>query len=260
MRIATWNVERVKPKGWKIAPAQLYRMAEVDADVWLLTETHLDHRPTSMHGHFVFSPPHPERRPLDERWAAIWSRWPLTPIEDPAPHQRGTVAAIVQMPGAHFIAYCTVIAWANEPFFDDGRPARMWEIHHAEAERQAAEWVRIRELHPDLPLVVGGDFNHDRDGSGWYGSDKGRRIVTTGLTAAGLDCVTDFDVVALGLLPAQHLVDHICVPSAWADRTDVTVLDRFDTDGTRLSDHPTVIVDVAIDASTLSVPYEPPRA
>ena len=38
--IATWNVERPKPTGWKIPPAQVRRMAAVDADVWVLTETH----------------------------------------------------------------------------------------------------------------------------------------------------------------------------------------------------------------------------
>jgi hypothetical protein len=45
MRVATWNVERVNPKGWKIAPAQRQRMAEVEADIWILTETHVDHGP-----------------------------------------------------------------------------------------------------------------------------------------------------------------------------------------------------------------------
>lgn len=40
MRIATWNVERVKPQGWKIAPAQRQHMTEVDADIWILTDRH----------------------------------------------------------------------------------------------------------------------------------------------------------------------------------------------------------------------------
>jgi len=66
MRIATWNVERPKPRGWKIAPAQLRRMAEVDADVWVLTETHVDHQPSREHAHAAFSPPHLLRRPAQE--------------------------------------------------------------------------------------------------------------------------------------------------------------------------------------------------
>lgn len=73
-------------------------MAEVDADVWVLTETHVDHAPTDVHTSVACSLPHPERRPAHEQWAAIWSRWPLAPITDPPPHRRGTVAAVVQAP------------------------------------------------------------------------------------------------------------------------------------------------------------------
>jgi len=66
VRIATWNVERVKPQGWKIAPAQKRRMTEVDADIWILTETHIDHSPG--HGYdVVHTPAIPDRRPANER-------------------------------------------------------------------------------------------------------------------------------------------------------------------------------------------------
>jgi hypothetical protein len=34
MRIATWNVERVRPSGWTIAPAQRGRLREANADIW----------------------------------------------------------------------------------------------------------------------------------------------------------------------------------------------------------------------------------
>lgn len=70
MRIATWNVDRPKPGGWKVPPAQLDRMSEVNADVWVLTETHLKHQPSDTQVHALFSPPHLERRPEHERCAA----------------------------------------------------------------------------------------------------------------------------------------------------------------------------------------------
>ena len=136
IRIATWNVERPKPTGWKVPPAQRRRMAEVDADVWVLTETILGHAPSADHRHAVFSPPHPERRPAHERWTAIWSRWPLREISCPPSHRRGTVAAMVEHPSGPILVYGTVIAWANEPFYDDGSPARMWQVHLAEITRQ----------------------------------------------------------------------------------------------------------------------------
>ena len=244
LRLATWNVERPKPRGWKVPPAQRRRMAEVDADIWVLTETHLDHIPTDEHLHSVFSPPHPERRPDHERWTAIWSRWPLTPIEDPAPHRRGTVAAIADTPLGPVVLYGTVVAWANEPNHDDGTPARMWEVHLAELDRQASEWAALRTLHPDLPLVVAGDFNQDRDGSGWYGTRRTRDRLTSGLEAAGLVCATADDVVAAGLLRTHHLVDHICVPTSLAGRSTVGCWENIDDDGQRLSDHPAVAIDL----------------
>jgi hypothetical protein len=46
----------------------------------------------------------------------------------------------------------------------------MWQVHVAKIERQSADWRPIREPHPKLPPVVLGDFNQDRDGSGWYGT------------------------------------------------------------------------------------------
>lgn len=245
MRIATWNVERPKPTGWKIPPAQLLRMAEVDADIWVLTETHLTHAPSGEHRFSAFSPPHPERRPVHERWTAIWSRWPLTVVEDPPPHRRGTVAAVVEAPEGAVLIYGTVIAWANEPQHDDGTPARQWEVHLAEIERQGREWIRLREAYPDVPLIVAGDFNQDRDGSGWYGTKATRAALTSALVESGLECLTEMDAVATGLLAAQHLVDHICVPAGMAQSASVLAWETVDRSGQRLSDHPTIAVDLA---------------
>jgi endonuclease/exonuclease/phosphatase family metal-dependent hydrolase len=253
LRIATWNVERPKPRGWKIPPAQRERMAEVGADIWVLTETHLDHQPTPEHTHCAFSPPHPERRPEHERWVGIWSRWPLTELTDPPAHRRGSLAVEVATPWGPVIVYGTVLAWANERHFDDGTPARMWEVHNVEVRRQVSEWVAIANGYPGVPFIVAGDFNQDRDGSGWYGSATARRVVTEGLEAAGLECVTAFDAVAEGRLVTNHLVDHICVSRPWAHRSTVELAERIDTQGRRLSDHPTVTVEIDLDPADIEL-------
>ena len=89
-------------------------MAEVNADIWVLTETFVDRSP-GPEFRPVFSPVHPERRPnLDERWTAIWSRWPFKALTDPAPHRRGTVAAMITTPLGQLIVYGTVIAYHGE--------------------------------------------------------------------------------------------------------------------------------------------------
>jgi endonuclease/exonuclease/phosphatase family metal-dependent hydrolase len=250
LRIATWNVERPKPRGWKIPPAQRERMAEVNADIWVLTETHVDHQPTAEHTHSAFSPPHPERRPDHERWVGIWSRWPLIELIDPQAHRRGSLAVEVTTPWGPVIVYGTVLAWANERHFDDGQSAPMWGVHNAEVHRQTAEWVAIANSNPGVPFVVAGDFNQDRDGSGWYGSAQARHAVTDGLAAAGLECVTAFDAVAEGRL-SRPLIDHVCLSHDWAYRTTVELAERVDVLGRRLSDHPTVTVEIDLDPTDI---------
>lgn len=219
-------------------------MAEVDADVWVLTETFTDRSPGAGYAGCC-SPHHPERRPDEaERWTAIWSRWPMAPLDVPLPHRRGTIAARVEAPFGPLIVYGTVIAWANEPVFDDGQPAKPWEVHLAEIERQSREWVTMRDSYPGVPLVVAGDLNQGRSGRKWdYGTAAARRDLTDGLNRAGLRCATEVDLVEDGPLDRSH-VEHICIDHRLEVVGDVHAWDRVDHDGTRLSDHPTLAVDV----------------
>ena len=207
MRIATWNLERPSRTGWKIPPRQRARMAAIDADVWVLTETRASVAPSDDH-HGLHTPPHPTRRAdTDERWTSSWSRWPLEATAVPA-DPRGTVSAVVHAPAGPVVVYGTVIPWANDKG-EDGT-ARMWEVHHREIERQGREWRQ----HPAAPLVVAGDFNQSRDSSGWYGTRQGRALLTDTMHAAGLECLTEADMVAVGELASAHLVDHVSAPPA----------------------------------------------
>jgi hypothetical protein len=58
--------------------------------------------------------------------------------------------------------------------------------------------------------------------------------------------VTAEDVVATGQLRESHLVDHIVICRRWADQFEVRLncWEKTDPDGTRLSDHPTVRIDL----------------
>ena len=243
-RIATWNLERTTSRSWKKAPAQDRRMAEIDADVWVLTETFTDRSPGDGYDGW-HSPHHPDRRSDErERWTAVWSRWPITPLDDPPPHRRGTVIVRVEAPIGPIIVYGSVIAWANESSFDDGRPARAWQVHLAEIERQSTEWAAIRRAHPEVPLVVAGDLNQGRSGRRWdYGTSATSSSLTSGLERAGLRCLTEVDLVADGLVERSH-VEHICLDPQLEMTGHVLASDRVDDDGTRLSDHPTIAVDV----------------
>lgn len=243
MRIATWNLERPKARSWKRTPRQVARMAAVAADVWILTETRVDVAPgPGLHG--AHTPPHPPRRPdEDERWVGVWSCWPLSPTGI-APDPSGSISLVVERPEGPFVIYGTVLPWANEPG-EDGR-ARKWQVHEREVARQGEEWLELRRSFPDLPLIVAGDFNQDRDGSGWYGTPKVRSALTRALDDARLVCVTTEDVVTSGRLADQHLVDHVAVCGSLLASHDVSMScwPRTDDDGVRLSDHPTVVVDL----------------
>jgi hypothetical protein len=243
VRIATWNLERPSRRSWKRLPRQRDRMAAIDADVWVLTETRASISPADgCHG--LHAPPHPTRRSdADERWVSLWSRWPLRPTELP-PDPRGSVSAIVDRPSDPLILYGTVLPWANDRG-DDGQAAA-WQEHYAAIEAQGDQWRQLRSLYPHAPLVVAGDFNQDRDGSGWYGTHHGRDLLTAALAGADLDCVTAEDVVATGKLQRSHLVDHIAICRDWAERSEVRLRcwETTDADGIRLSDHPTVVIDL----------------
>lgn len=163
-RVATWNLQRTTPHGGRKTTAQGRRMEQVNADIWVFTETFTTRLPEGG-GSAVFSPPHPDRRPdPTERWAAVWSRWPIEQLEEPRPHRRGTVAARVATPAGPVIVYGTVIPYQLETEHDDGRPAKGWAVHMAEIDRQAAEWRQLRRDHPSTPLIVAGDFNQARSG------------------------------------------------------------------------------------------------
>lgn len=245
VRVATWNLQRHSSRAWSKAPRQRERMEAVAADIWVLTETFVDRSPGDEFDG-VFSPPHPDRRPNpNERWTAIWSRWPITSLNDPHPHRRGSLAAVVTSPIGPVIVYGTVIAYHLERFHDDGRPARAWEVHAAEVERQVREWQRLRDLHPSVPLIVAGDFNQARSGRRWsYGTGAARQAVTEGLARAGMRCLTETDLVETGAISDRSHVEHICVTDDLEPVGPLHAWDRFDDHGRELSDHPTLAVDL----------------
>lgn len=248
LRIGTWNLERPSLRSWKKLPRQRARIEELAADVWVLTETRASISPgDGWHG--LHTPPTPRRaEDRDERYVSLWSRWPVEPTSV-EPHQRGSVAGLVRTPAGRLLVYGTVIAWANDK--GEHGEHRMWQRHAEEIQRQGQEWQQLRDEYPGVPLVVAGDFNQDRDGSGWYGTHHVREMLTVALTAAGLVVVTDADVVQAGLYD-HNLVDHVAISTDLLAHhtTAMTVLHRDHEDGTHLSDHPTVVVDLTSNEDT----------
>ena len=112
MRIATWNLERPKPRQLDKIEALQARMRAVDADVWILTETNSCVSPGSEYR--CFESPKltgPERYAIGENRTTIWSRLPMgqEPVETHDPET--AVCAEVRHGGSLFLIYGTIIPY-----------------------------------------------------------------------------------------------------------------------------------------------------
>jgi hypothetical protein len=73
---------------------------------------------------------------------------------------------------------------------------------------------------------------------------RGRDLLREGLRQSGLVCVTSHERIPPGELE-KPLIDHICLPEAWAQRSKVVEAWPGTVGGVRLSDHSAVVVEVA---------------
>lgn len=242
MRIATWNLERPDPADPIRIEAQLEKIREVDADLWILTETHEAIDLSATH-HGAATDPSPRKPRPGEACAAVWSRWPIlrkVATSDPTE----AVCIEIDHPDGPMLVYGSIIAYAGYKGPDGNSTA--WEQHYRYIEWHGHDWRRFRQDFPGHTLITGGDYNQNRDGARWYGTRKGRDMLTTALGSADLRCVTEEDFVKAGKLRDRHTVDHLCMDSAWADRVlSVTPWERERQDGVRLSDHSGILVELA---------------
>jgi len=233
MRIATWNVARPNPRGWKIAPRIEQKLQRISADIWILTETHADLKPgpdyTSHGSEYDQSVHH-----AGEHWTMIWSRYPIVRQLDTRTPELAACCEI-ETPLGLSIVYGTVLP--------DGT-AKPWDAHYEAIKKQAQDWAQLCADHPNHLLFVAGDFNQNRGGPHQYGTTEGRNRLTNALRDADLFCATEDDLVVEGKLAKLRTIDHICVPSAWPHSVDVGAWEGTCEDGVRLSDHNGICVDL----------------
>ncbi|HET6443105.1 MAG TPA: hypothetical protein VFI27_00875, partial [candidate division Zixibacteria bacterium] len=77
MRIATWNLERPKNGSSQRSRLLMDKLGEIDADIWILTETHDEVIPDKgYHSGSTDPVPEPPIIHLDgEHRTTIWTRW-----------------------------------------------------------------------------------------------------------------------------------------------------------------------------------------
>lgn len=241
LRIGTWNLEYAA--GAEKNAARRARLRAEDADVWILTETHDDVDLSASHT-AVCSTQRPTGR-AGGRWTVIWTRWPV--VERLAAEDRErTVAAMLESPVGPLIVYGTVLPWHSDPGPDAMSPAKAWTEQDRVLRLQLAEWARLGERFPGVPLVVAGDLNMNLGGPHYYGTARGRRALREGLAGVGLACATETECVPAGALRHPH-IDHVVVPAAWLPRSRVlSAWEGTTARGMRLSDHSGLVVEVDV--------------
>lgn len=248
LRIATWNLERPTQNGHFKNLRRIEKIREIDADLWVLTETH---SAITLDGYAsLASPSQPDYHSDGESFATIWSRWPIrgaVPTFDPY----FAVCAEVDSPAGPMLVFGTIITYAN-----DRGPhgnSRRWEEHRKSIDSHAADWRRLRGKFPGYLFCLAGDFNQSRDGSGWYEDAESLEKLSLALDQSSLQCVTELDMRANGLLQSRATVDHICLSQSLATRVlSVDAWEGTSGDGRKMSDHNGVVVDV--DAQPYSQP------
>jgi len=166
------------------------------------------------------------------------------------------VCAEVRHCGSLFLIYGTIIpyhaAGTRYRYRFEGAEVqgkKAWELHYESIANHAADWRRLRDNYPDHRMVVAGDFNQNRDGRRWYGTEKGRGDLRDALAGAKLDCATEGAIKPMeegDLL--NPTVDHICLDWALVELGPVVKgWPAGETPGgKRLTDHTGVYVDVTL--------------
>lgn len=215
MRIATWNLERPKERSHTKVPALRAQLRDVDADVWVLTETHDVVSPGPNYGAVTTCGSDREQMP-GERWVSIWSRLGSHEQLPTTDAVRTCCARVQTTAGKDLLVYGTVLPWTGS----------MWHAiagaggaaYLAALEVQAADWRRLRAEYPHADFCLAGDLNQDLQEAWHYGSARQRSQLLEALASAGLTPVTakERDPVWKQTHGARASVDHVCLSNRLA--------------------------------------------
>jgi endonuclease/exonuclease/phosphatase family metal-dependent hydrolase len=237
MRIATWNLQfdRVFTLERRVAFRQ--SIAEVNADVWVLTETWTDFSPGDEFQLVAESKPAADLTLWPQRrWSAIWARssFPTNQVEVHAQQDRMTCCRIHQSADSEVIAIGTVLPWRSDSLWrgDQGFSAALAD--------QESEWKRLQVDRPASAFVVAGDFNQSLPLDQGRGSKKGEAAVRKASTKHGLSCLTQ----GIDALTGKARIDHIFVGRDRLTRTSIGEWPVPQINGKDISDHPGVFADV----------------
>lgn len=236
LRIATWNLNRPRLRGWKRNPLLLQKLAAENADIWILTETN---EAITLPGYHAVA----TNALADNGWrylnlnhtegenaTTIMSRWPIRSVL-PTFDDTVAVCADIDAPFGTVRVYGTILTWHADRGVDG--TSRNWQEHYRAIAAHAEDWAKLRDA---TPFIVGGDLNVSLADS-FYGTKHGRGLLLGALEQHKLFC-------ASATLP--HTIDHVCLPVEWADRqVSATSWQPSEPPATPLSDHQGTTIEIA---------------
>lgn len=231
LKIATWNLEKPKPNGWSKNPIILKQIQEINADIWILTETNDAINPGKEYFKAA-SYSQPEWNGFN--YTTIWSRFPIKRLQTYDP----TLAVCVEIEThvGSFLVYGTIITWAHDGVSDG--EAKVWERHYQSIKLHGKDWAKLNQ---GLPFCVAGDFNEALSQPLYYGTAKGREMLNDALEQNNLICVTANDEIG-------YNIDHICLSVEWAKRvSNVNKWQAYKANGKPVSDHYGISVDLSFE-------------
>jgi endonuclease/exonuclease/phosphatase family metal-dependent hydrolase len=243
IRIATWNVQRPKLSEVKRCDRLLESIQAMQADIWVLTETHALLSPgldftsaTTEESDLIHE--------LGETWVTIWSRFPIEPVAHTSDSSRACAARIMPNGSRPLVVYGTVLPWIGSPW--QGISSVNGVAFSAALNAQLSDWVSLQREHPDCDFVLAGDFNQDMSTSHYYGSRSNREALQGAIATAGLQCLT---AAALDPVPkhapSHASIDHICVNAGLVSVSPPVSWPMSDKPQKELSDHFGVLVELA---------------
>ena len=242
IRISTWNVQRPKLSEVKRRDLLLESIQAMQADIWILTETHASLSPRLGFTSATTEESDPIHEP-GETWVTIWSRFPIEPIARTSDPSRACAARIVPNGSRPLVVYGTVLPWIGSTW--QVIPSANGAAFSAALNAQLSDWVSLQREHPDCDFVLAGDFNQDMSTSHYYGSRRNREALEGAIATAGLQCLTAEALDPVPKHAPNHAsVDHICVSKGLVLVGAPVSWPVSDSPQRKLSDHFGVLVEL----------------
>jgi len=233
LRIATWNLDRPKPRSAR-ARELAAQIVRIDADVWVLTESHVAFSPGREYNLVAHSSRLNSPDPA-ECWVAIWTRIGGQLVET-TDTDRTAAVRLNGRRATKITVYGTVLPWLGSYWRD--KPPTDGIAFGASLRAQADEWCAFSA---EGELCVAGDLNQDLLTRGhYYGSKKNRSALLSALAEARLECanIVGGDAVSRHTRGGAAGIDHICVtPGLSIEESSCLVWPDVAEFDSKLSDH-----------------------